>query len=141
MQPPYSVVTFTVLSHAPRIEEFAQVRRFCIWVFYEPLAYRLAVAPVPSLFVEMLANRGCDAADRCLASASAHDRARTDEARYYVLALDCRAFQFIRAKEGRTAQPLTMANDLTWVVSSSSTYSLFCFFSLAGVRTDQETGS
>lgn len=106
IQPPDPVVTFSVFSHAPGIEEFTQVRRFCIRVFYEPLAYGLAVASVPGLFVEMLTNCGSDTADRCFASASAHDRAKANEARNYVLALNCRALQAIKPIESRTAHLL-----------------------------------
>ncbi len=59
---------------------------------------------MPGLLVEMFANRSGDAANRSLASTSAHDVTKADEARHCVLALDCRADQVNRDGESRTTQ-------------------------------------
>jgi hypothetical protein len=59
---------------------------------------------MPSLLVEMFAYCSGDAANRSLASASAHDETKADEARPCVLALYCRAVQVNRIGKSQTTQ-------------------------------------
>lgn len=59
---------------------------------------------MPGLLVEMFAYRSGNAANWSLASASAHDVAKADEARHCVLAPKCRAGQGNRVGESRTTQ-------------------------------------